>query len=194
MLRVALYGGAGSGKSTAAKIFSALGVPVIDADTVAKDLTTPGSPQLTQIVDTFGSKIIRDNQLDRALLRSMIFSDEAARMQLNEIMHPAIYQELKARIECLEAPYCVILMPLLVEVQMEDLFDRIVVIDCPTSVQIERIRKRDGLSADEAIKIINAQATRERRLEVSNRVIDNSLGTRDLEGQIRALHKEWTLM
>jgi len=192
MLRVALYGGAGSGKSTAAEMFAELGAPVIDADAVAKELTVPGSPQLAQIVAAFGAQIIRDAQLDRALLRRLIFADKAARLRLNAIMHPPVYRQLKARLNRLQAPYCVVLMPLLLEVDMMDLFDCIVAIDCPQHLQIERLRKRDGLTAAAATQIINAQATREQRLEISDKVIDNSLDTHSMHRQILALNREWT--
>ena len=192
MLKVALYGGAGSGKSTAAKLFSDFGVLVIDADIVARELTAPGSPQLEQIVAVFGSKIIKNNQLNRALLRQIIFLDKAARMQLNSIMHPPIRRELKRRIEDIDAPYCMIVIPLLLEAQMTDLVDYVVVIDCPKQTQIERIVIRDGLSVDEATKIVSVQATREQRLEVSNKVIDNSLDINHLKKQVHELHKEWT--
>ena len=192
MLKVALYGGAGSGKSTAAKLFSDFGVLVIDADIVARELTAPGSPQLEQIVAVFGSKIIKNNQLNRALLRQIIFSDQEARMRLNNIMHPPIRREFKRRIEDMDAPYCVIVIPLLLEAQMMDLVDYVVVIDCPEQTQIERIVIRDGLSIDEATKIVSVQATRKQRLEVSNKVIDNSLDINHLKKQVYTLHKEWT--
>ena len=192
MLKVALYGGAGSGKSTAAKLFSDFGVLVIDADIVARELTAPGSPQLEQIVAVFGSKIIKNNQLNRALLRQIIFSDKEARMRLNNIMHPPIRREFKRRIEDMDAPYCVIVIPLLLEAQMMDLVDYVVVIDCPEQTQIERIVIRDGLSIDEATKIVSVQATRKQRLEVSNKVIDNSLDINHLKKQVYTLHKEWT--
>ena len=192
MLKVALYGGAGSGKSTAAKLFSDFGVLVIDADIVARKLTAPGSPQLEKIVVVFGSKIIKNNQLNRALLRQIIFSDQEARMRLNNIMHPPIRREFKRRIEDMDAPYCVIVIPLLLEAQMMDLVDYVVVIDCPEQTQIERIVIRDGLSIDEATKIVSVQATRKQRLEVSNKVIDNSLDINHLKKQVYTLHKEWT--
>ena len=192
MLKVALYGGAGSGKSTVAKLFADFDVPVIDADIIARELIAPGSPQFEQIVAVFGSKIVKNNQLDRALLRRTIFSDKKARMQLNSIMHPPIRRELKRRIEDIDAPYCMIVIPLLLEAQMTDLVDSIVVIDCPKQSQIERIVIRDGLSVDEATKIVSVQATRKQRLEVSDKVIDNSLDINHLKKQVHGLHKEWT--
>ena len=192
MLKVALYGGAGSGKSTAAKIFANLGAPIIDADVIARELVIPGSPQLQQIVATFGSEIVSNNQLDRAALRRIIFSDKEARIKLNNIMHPNIRIQLKRRIDCIKAPYCVVVVPLLLETQMTDLVDCVVVIDCSLQTQIERIVLRDGLSAAEATQIVSVQATREQRLEVSNRVIDNSLDINHLKQQVHSLHKEWT--
>ena len=192
MLKVALYGGAGSGKSTAAKLFAELGTPIIDADTIAKQLTVPGSPQLAQIVASFGREIINANQLDRAKLRQIIYADEAARLQLNNIMHPPIRAELEKYIANTTAAYCIVVIPLLVEARMTDLVDCIVVIDCPRQTQIERIVARDHLSRAEATKIVSVQATRKQRLEVSDRVIDNSLDIKHLKAQIDKLHKQWT--
>ena len=192
MLKVALYGGAGSGKSAAAELFADLGTPIIDADVIARELVLPGSPQLQQIVAVFGPKIVKNNQLDRTALRRIIFSDKRARMQLNDIMHPNIRMELKRRMAAIEAPYCVVVIPLLLEAQMMNLVDCVVVVDCPRQTQIERIIVRDGLSVKEATQIVSVQATRKQRLEVSNRVIDNSLDINHLKQQVHKLHKEWT--
>ncbi len=192
MLKVALYGGAGSGKSTVAQLFANFGTPIIDADTIARELVLPGSPQLQQIVAVFGTEIVKNNRLDRAMLRRIIFSDKKARMQLNDIMHPPIRMELKRRIDDIEAPYCVVVIPLLLEVQMTDLVDCIVVVDCPQQTQIERIVVRDDLSVEEATRIVSVQATRKQRLEVSDKVIDNSLDINHLKQQVHKLHKEWT--
>lgn len=192
MFKVALCGGVGSGKSTVAKMFRDLGVPVIDADIIARELTIPGSPQFEKIVATFGSKIIKNHELDRALLGRIIFSDKRARMQLDGIMHPPIRRELKRCIEDIEAHYCIVVIPLLVETQMMDLVDYIVVVDCSEKTQIERIVMRDGLNVDEAVKIVSVQATRKQRLEVSNKVIDNNLDIDHLKKQVYKLHKEWT--
>ncbi len=192
MLKVALYGGAGSGKSTVAELFADLGTPIIDADVIARELVLPGSPQLQQIVAVFGDEIVKNNQLDRAMLRQIIFSDKEARIQLNNILHPNIRIQLKRRIDDIEAPYCVVVMPLLLEAQMMDLVDFVVVVDCLQQTQIERIVLRDGLSVAEATQIVSVQATREQRLEVSNQVIDNSLDINHLKQQVHRLHKEWT--
>ena len=192
MLKVALYGGAGSGKSTVAELFADLGTPIIDADVIARELVISGSPQLQQIVAVFGAEIVKNNQLDRAALRRIIFSDKEARIKLNNIMHPSIRIQLKRRIDDIDAPYCVVVIPLLLEAQMMDLVDCVVVIDCPRQTQIERIVLRDGLSVAEATQIVSVQATREQRLEVSNQVVDNSLDINHLKQQVNRLHKQWT--
>lgn len=194
MFKVALYGGAGSGKSTAANLFASRGAAVIDADDIAAELTVAGSPLLAQIVAAFGSKIIRHDHragLDRDLLRRIIFSNKAARGRLNDIMHPPIRVELEKRIKDIEASYCIVVVPLLIETRMTDLVDYIVVIDCPEQTQIERIIARDGLSYGEAVKIISVQATRKRRLEVSDTVIDNNGDLNHLKEQVDKLHTEW---
>ena len=192
MLKVALYGGACSGKSTVAELFSDFGAPIIDADIIARELVTPGSPQLRQIMTAFGTEIVKNNQLDRAMLRRIIFFDKAARIQLDNIMHPPIRMELKRRIDDTVAPYCVVVIPLLLEAQMTDLVDCVVVVDCPQQTQIERIALRDDLSIEEATQIVSVQATRKQRLEVSDKVIDNSLDMNHLKQQVHKLHKEWT--
>ena len=192
MLKVALYGGAGSGKSSAAELFADVGAPIIDTDMIARELVVPGSPQLQQIATVFGSKIIKNSQLDRAMLRQIIFSDKEARIQLNDIMHPPIRMELTRRINGIKASYCVVVIPLLLEAQMMDLVDCVVVVDCPKQTQIERIVLRDNISVDEATRIVSVQATRKQRLEVSDRVIDNSLDINHLKQQVHKLHKEWT--
>ena len=191
MLKVALYGGAGSGKSTVAELFADLGTPIIDADVIARELVIPGSPQLQQIIAVFGSKIVKNNQLDRAMLRQIIFSDQQARIQLNDIMHPSIHKELKRRMATIKAPYCMVVIPLLLEAKMMDLVDCVVVVDCSQQTQIERIVLRDGLSVEEATQIVSVQATRKQRLEVSDQVIDNSLDINHLKQQVHKLHREW---
>ena len=191
MFKVALYGGSGSGKSTAAKLFANLGAPIIDADTIATELTAAGSPQLEQIIAVWGAKIIKNNRLDRALLRQIICSDAAARIQLNNIMHPPIRAELEKRIANINTTYCIIVIPLLIEARMTDLVDHIVVIDCPTQTQIERIIARDHLNPNQAAQIIKIQATRKQRLEVSHQVIDNSTDMKHLKKQVYKLHQEW---
>ncbi|MBC6414759.1 MAG: dephospho-CoA kinase [Chromatiales bacterium] len=192
MLKIALYGGAGSGKSSAAKLFAELGVPVIDADVIAKQLTTPGSPQLAQIVAAFGTEIINDNQLDRAALRKIIYADDNARIRLNNIMHPPIRAALGKYMANINATYCIVVVPLLIEAQMIDLVDYIVVIDCSEQTQIDRLIVRDNLTYDEAAKIVSIQATRKQRLEVCDQVIDNSRDIRYLKAQIDKFHKKWT--
>lgn len=189
MLRVGLYGGIGSGKSTAAEIFSRLGVSVIDADLIARELSAPNSPQLKKIKNTFGDSIVTDGSLDRAQLRKIISSSARAREQLNAIMHPAIRQELKTRVAQSEGVYCLVVVPLLLESQMLDLVDRIVVIDCPEQKQLKRVIRRDKVRADEVKKLIKSQASRSRRLEIADLVLDNSKDLLHLEKQILSLHK-----
>ena len=189
MLRVGLYGGIGSGKSTAAKIFAQLGVSIIDADLIARELITPNSPQLKKIKHTFGDSIVQDGSLNRARLRKIIASNAHAREQLNAIMHPAIRQQLEARVAQLEGAYCLIVIPLLLESQMLDLVDRIIVMDCSEQKQLKRVIQRDKVSADEVKKLIKSQANRSRRLEIADLVLDNSADLLHLEKQILSLHK-----
>lgn len=189
MLRVGLYGGIGSGKSTVAEIFTQLGVSVIDADLIARELSSPNSALLKEIKSTLGSKIVKQGNLNRALLRKIICSDETARKQLNTIMHPPIRQELKKRIAQSSGLYCIIVVPLLLESGMVDLVDRVVVVDCPEQSQLDRVTKRDKISADEAMQMIAAQANRHQRLEIADSVLDNGKNILHLKKQVLDLHK-----
>lgn len=176
MLRVGLTGGIGSGKSTVARIFAQLGAPVIDTDELARAILDPGQPLLADIFRVFGEDLRReDGSLDRAALRARVFRDPALRARLEAITHPAIGLAMAERIAGLpvDTAYVLLVIPLLVEVGWGDRVDRILLIDCPEPVQVERIMARDGVDEEAAWTMVRAQASRNRRLQAADDVIEN---------------------
>jgi dephospho-CoA kinase len=190
MLVIALTGGMGSGKSSVAGLLAGLGVPVIDADRISHALTARGSPVLDQIAEAFGSRFIdAGGHLDRAALRALVFSDSSARARLQAILHPRIRAEMQRRLETLSVPYAVLEIPLLFETGQTDVADRILVVDLPESEQIRRVQRRSGLHADEIQRILESQASRSRRLEGADDIIDNSGDPEALAAQVNRLHR-----
>lgn len=191
-LVVGLTGGIGSGKSTVAQLFAELGVPVIDADRLARELVTPGQPTLDEIVARFGSDCLRsDGTLDRAWLRQRIFSDPPGKQQLEAILHPKIRQRMQQLIAEIRAPYCIVVIPLLLETHQTDLVDRIVVVDLPEKEQLKRVAARDNLPHHVILDIMSTQADRETRLAAADDIIDNVTDLATLGKRIRELHMQF---
>lgn len=196
MLRVALTGGIASGKSAAAAAFRKLGVPVIDTDRVARDVVEPGSAGLAALVDEFGPAILDSSgtRLDRPALREAIFSDTATRHRVNAILHPLILATVGHELAALHAPYAVIEIPLLAEAGLAGHFDRVLVIDATEESRIQRLRTRDGVGAAEAHAALEAQATREERLQLADDVIENNDNLDALHMAVTELHARYTQM
>ncbi|HEY8098448.1 MAG TPA: dephospho-CoA kinase [Methylobacter sp.] len=190
MLKVGLTGGIGCGKSTVARIFADLNVPVLDADEVAHRLVEKGQPVLAQIQQAFGTAILNpDGSLNRKNLREQVFSDLKQKQTLESILHPLIYKTLQAELEQLTAvPYCIISIPLLFETDMTHFVDRILVIDCPVETQIERVKMRDSLSIERIQSIIDSQVSRAFRKAQADDLIDNSDTDYRLAEQVKKLH------
>lgn len=189
MLKIGLTGGIASGKSAAAEVFAGLGVPVIDTDVIARELVAPGSEALAEIVRAFGPEMLTPaGGLDRARLRRRVFADAEARARLEAILHPRIRAALLARLETLDAPYVVVVIPLLVEAGWQDLVDRVLVIDAPETLQRERVMRRDGLSAAEADAMLAAQADRATRCAAADDRVVNDGNLDDLRADIENLH------
>jgi len=192
MLVIGLTGGIGSGKSTVAELFAQRGVPVIDTDVIARELVEPGEPALAEIAAAFGEGLVdSEGRLDRARLRNLVFDDEAQRQRLEAILHPRIYARVRDRVAQLDAPYCVVVIPLLIETGGGALVDRILVVDAPLDVRIRRTQSRDGLPEEQVRTIAASQAGRERRLEAADDVIDNGLQPGTLDAQVEALHAKY---
>jgi dephospho-CoA kinase len=192
VFRVGLTGGIASGKSTVADLFAARGVTVLDTDLIARQVVAPGQPALEQIVEAFGSGILgADGRLDRPALRARIFADPAARKRLEAILHPAIRAELARQSIAAGGLYQVLVIPLLVEGGRIDTVDRVLVVDCPVEMQMERLTARDGETAESAMKIIASQASRETRLAAADDVIVNAGRPEDLSDQVASLDAKY---
>ena len=195
MLLIGLTGGIASGKSFVSECFEAHGAPVIDADQLAREVVQPGSDGLARLVSHFGESIVnQNNQLNRKALRDIIFASPQEREFLDDTLHPLIRELSESRIEAarqLAYPYLVYAVPLLVETTQQERFDRIVVVDVPEALQIQRLGVRDGSSTWQAQSILNAQATREERLAVADDVVDNSMAKEDTQARVLELHQHY---
>lgn len=191
-LVVGLTGGIGSGKSTVARIFSSLGVPVIDADILARQLVEPGQPALAEIRKTFGTRAITaDGHLDRTFLRQRIFSNQDEKQKLEAILHSRIRHLIRHWVSTVKAPYCIAVIPLLLETGQTDLVDRVLVVDTTENEQLKRVAARDGLTHNVIMSIMGTQADRETRRAAAHDIIDNNRDISQLESRIRALHEHY---
>jgi len=188
--RVALTGGIASGKTTVADLFAALGVPVIDTDVIARQVVEPGQPALAAVVAAFGPDVLdADGRLDRRRMRARIFADPTARQRLESILHPAIRTEMERRSSEAGGPYQVLVIPLLAEGKRRDHVNRVLLVDVPESLQIERLVLRDGVSHEQARLSLGAQATRAERLTMADDVVRNTGSVDELQGQVARLHQ-----
>ncbi|MFM5558958.1 dephospho-CoA kinase [Aeromonas rivipollensis] len=193
MYVVAITGGIGSGKTTVANQFAALGIEVVDADLIAREVVEPGTPALTAIASHFGPGILDEQgRLDRRALREWIFSDPAAKSWLNALLHPIIRSEMLRQCAAASSPYCLLVVPLLVENRLTELADRVLVIDVDEATQIERTCRRDGVNQEQAQAILASQASRSERLAMADDVLDNQSGTTEtIRERILALHETY---
>ncbi len=190
VLRVGLTGGIASGKSTVQDQFVQLGVPVLDADQVARDVVAPGQPALAQIAATFGADILQaDGTLDRARMRQRVFADADARRALEAITHPAIRQQMTRWLAQQQGPYCILSVAILVEAGMRPLVDRVLVVDAEEAVQLQRLCQRDGIDDTLAGQMLAAQASRQQRLEAADDVISNNTDLATLREAVLTLHR-----
>lgn len=184
MLKIGLTGGIGSGKSTVARIFADLGVPVLDADQIARELVQPGQPALDEIVQAFGPELIQNRHLDRTRLRDLIFHSPERKQRLEAILHPRIYQALSEQVAHISADYCILVIPLLFETAPSGFVDRSLVVDCPIAMQYARVRARDHLDDATITAILQSQISRDQRLARADDVIDNSGDRSTLRAQV----------
>jgi dephospho-CoA kinase len=193
MFTVGLTGGIGSGKTTVAHLFAELGVPVIDTDLIAHQLTAAGGEALAAICATFPDGVMHaDGTLDRVALRRIVFNDPVARKQLEAILHPRIRREVEHALAHIQAPYALIVIPLLVETDgYRDLLSRVLVVDCTEAQQIERVMSRSKLSREEVAAILATQASRAQRLVAANDVILNTATPDALRAEVAALHRRY---
>ena len=192
MLKIGLTGGIASGKSTAADEFARLGIEVIDADRIARELVEPGSPLLTRIREELGDRFLdEEGRLHRRRLREYVFAHPGERAKLEAILHPAIRREMEARASQSRSSYVLLVIPLLVEKGLESMVDRVLVVDVPESLQVDRLRRRDQVDARHAQRILESQADRETRLAAADDVILNTGSLDDLRTAVERLHRHY---
>lgn len=191
-LVVLLTGGIGSGKTAVSDHFARLDVDVVDSDIAARNIMRPGTPALAAVLDRFGAEILLpDGTLDRARLRAVVFADPTQRRWLETLTHPLIGAELRHGIERARPPYCLLVVPLFVPGRRHPLAQRVLLVDAPEHVQLQRTIARDGNSAAQVQAIMAAQATRQQRIDGADDIIINAGNIAELETQVIALDRRY---
>jgi dephospho-CoA kinase len=189
---VGLTGGIGSGKSAAADEFAALGATIVDTDAIAHELTGRGGAAIPEIAQRFGADFVAGGALDRKKMRDHVFADPAAKRRLEDLLHPMIREESARRIAAAAGPYVVHVVPLLIESpDYRRRVNRVLVVDVPEETQLERVRRRSGLTTDEVQAIMRTQVPRAERLAAADDVIDNSRARDAMRKQVAALHQKY---
>tara|TARA_Y100001956_G_scaffold56264_1_gene55281 strand:- start:1090 stop:1698 length:609 start_codon:yes stop_codon:yes gene_type:complete len=190
---IGLTGGIASGKTTVADLFQEhFNIDIVDADIVAREVVAVGSDGLRQIAEHFGEAILlEDGTLNRAKLREQIFSNPEDKTWLNALLHPMIRNKIEEGLTNIRSPYGLLVAPLLIENQMQGMADRVLIVDVPTEVQVERTMNRDNVSEEQVKAILKSQASREQRLAVADDVIKNHTKNQDLLPQITELHQKY---
>ena len=196
MIKIGLTGGIGCGKSTATNAFALKGITIIDADKIARDVVKPNSEALDEISAIFGHALLQaDGSLDRAALKQQVFSDANKLRQLEAILDPKIYRDIKNKLQqstaFATAPYIIADIPLLIEKDYLDLFDQIIVIDCLPEQQIQRVQQRDGMDVKIIESIMNKQISRKQRLKHATHILDNSTSKENFLQQLDLLHERF---
>jgi dephospho-CoA kinase len=190
---IGLSGGIASGKTTVANLFNEhFNIDIVDADIVAREVVALGSGGLTQITAHFGEAILlEDGTLNRSKLRELIFSDPKQKLWLNDLLHPMIRDKIDSDLSKVTSPYALLVAPLLIENHMQGMADRVLIVDVPVEVQIERTMNRDNVSREQVASILKSQASREQRLAVADDVIKNHTKNQELLPQITDLHQKY---
>lgn len=195
MLLIALTGGIGSGKTTVSEMFKSKNIPIIDTDIIARQIVEQNKPAYIEIIKLFGIEILNsDDSINRQALRKLIFSSTEKRLQLESILHPIIWHEVKSQLSTLTSPYCVIVVPLLFEnlTQITAVtFDRILVIDTEEEMQVKRSQKRDNSDIETIKKIMKNQASRQTRTDTADDIILNTENLDSLNKKVNSLHEQY---
>jgi dephospho-CoA kinase len=193
MFSVGLTGGIASGKTTISNLFSQHKVPVIDTDVISRELLEPGEEAFKQAVEHYGIDLLNDaGSIDRVKLRQIVFSSKVEKKWLETMLHPLIYhRSYEAILENSTADYVLLVVPLLLETNFQSLVDRILVVDCPAEIQIDRLLKRDNIDSELAHKMLSQQLSNVERLARAHDIIDNQLGKSALESQVDKLHRHF---
>lgn len=196
MLVIALTGGIGSGKTTATEIFRSKNIPIIDTDIISRELVEKNKPAYTEIIQSFGKSILdKNSNINRKSLRELVFSSADHRLQLENILHPKIWQEVaqqisKISIRAINPPYCIVVVPLYFETSQAIVkFDRVLVIDANEETQLERTKKRDDCTVQQVKEIMSNQVSRETRLKSANDIISNNQSLEKLQNKIDQQHQ-----
>ncbi|AKC31921.1 dephospho-CoA kinase [Candidatus Pantoea carbekii] len=189
---VALTGGIGSGKSTVANVFSELGINIIDADSIAREIVRPGSPALQKIIARYSRSILtEEGKLNRAMLRNIIFQSCKEKNWLDDLLHPLINMRTEQLKKLTSSPYIIWVVPLLIENGLQHLADRVLVIDTEEIIQLQRTQRRDKISFNQVEKILSVQISRTQRLAYANDVIENNGTIEQMMERVAELHQSY---
>lgn len=195
MYVIGLTGGIGSGKSTIAVLFAELGIEIINADQIAREIVAPNTKALATIVERFGTNILLDDKsLNRKKLREIVFKKTNELKWLEQLTHPLIRNLLVQRLHSAVSPYVILESPLLLETQQKELVDRVLVVDVDEATQLTRSKDRDGSSIETIKAIISTQISRSERLEAADDILDNSRSLAEAKNQIYQLHEEYLVL
>ena len=173
-------------------MFAELGAGIVDTDIVAREVVAPGETGLTAIKEAFGSRVLLGTgELDRGAMREIVFQDAAERARLESILHPLIRQRTLAQVDALNTPYGIVVVPLLVETSFNEIVDRVLVVDCPRDVQLERLIQRDGITRDTAESMLAAQSKRNARKALADDIMGGSVDLDSAREQCRTLHERY---
>lgn len=190
MLVVGLTGGIGSGKTAASEHFKSLGITIVDADEVSRQVVEPGTPALSQIAEHFGERVLNtDQSLDRRALRDIVFNHPDEKKWLEQLLHPLIGMETFRQLQASQSAYTIFVSPLLIEIGQDKMTQRILVVDAPESEQVSRTIKRDDTDAESVKSIMQSQASRALRLEKADDVLLNDGSLENLKEKVEALHR-----
>jgi dephospho-CoA kinase len=190
--RVALTGGIASGKTTVANLFAELGIPLVDSDVIARQVVEPGQPALAEVAKAFGPDVLDTaGRLDRRRMRERIFTDPTAKRRLEAILHPAIRAEMERQSRVAGGPYQVLVIPLLTEGRRRDHVDRVLLVDVPEELQVQRLMMRDDVTHQQAEASLSAQATRAERLAMADDMVRNTGRVEDLRDEVARLHQKY---
>lgn len=193
MLRVGLTGGIGCGKSVVADMFRELGITVIDADQIARELVEPGSPVLDTVIEQFGTDFLNaDGRLNRQKLAQHVFADPEQKKVLESLIHPAVRDAIRQQLaSCARETYVIVAVPLLLETGYTELTDRVLVVDCDEALQVQRVHQRDGRDIGQIQNIIEQQISRSERLAMADDILYNNTGLDELKQQVAKLHQAY---
>ncbi|PHR64776.1 MAG: dephospho-CoA kinase [Idiomarina sp.] len=190
MFVVGVTGGIGSGKTTVTNLFQQHGIVIVDADVIARHIMDKGGKALRAVVQRYGDKaLLDDGNLNRAWLRERIFKHPEDKQWLNDLTHPLIRDQILSQLQQAKSDYVILSAPLLIENRLTKLCDRVLVVDVSEATQLERTQQRDDVSEDQVQAIINAQASREQRLQAADNIIHNEGDEAELTSQVETLHE-----